>query len=217
MRDKLSLCPSCALAQEPRDYRAPPTLSPPERNWLHSHYVFMSEVRLHCGYYNAYVAVRDVKRNWTRTIKLYSLRPTTVWLDRAFVSQLRIAKQSCVPVHNHASYHEDLWGLWGMFTPCLYGPLWALTSFKTCTFFYMICLQETGVAQSVQGRAMGLTAGVRFPAGARHFSILHSVQTGSGAHPPSYPMGANHLHLVPRSVMVELYFQSLHTSSWHSA
>jgi hypothetical protein len=32
-------------------------------------------------------------------------------------------------------------------------------------------------------------AGVRFPAGTRYFSLLHGVQTGSGAHPVSYPMG----------------------------
>jgi hypothetical protein len=32
-------------------------------------------------------------------------------------------------------------------------------------------------------------ARVRFPVGARDFSLLHSVQTGSGARPPSYPMG----------------------------
>jgi hypothetical protein len=29
------------------------------------------------------------------------------------------------------------------------------------------------------------TPGVRFPAGARHVLLLHSVQTGSGAHPAS--------------------------------
>jgi hypothetical protein len=33
--------------------------------------------------------------------------------------------------------------------------------------------------------APGWTAGVRFPAEARNFSLLHSVQTGSGAHPAS--------------------------------
>jgi hypothetical protein len=32
-------------------------------------------------------------------------------------------------------------------------------------------------------------AGVRFPAGARKCPLLHNVQTGSGAHPTSYPMG----------------------------
>jgi hypothetical protein len=36
---------------------------------------------------------------------------------------------------------------------------------------------------------MGLTAGVRFLAWGRYFSLFHSVQTGSEAHPASYPMG----------------------------
>jgi hypothetical protein len=30
---------------------------------------------------------------------------------------------------------------------------------------------------------------VRFPAGTGNFSLHHRVQTGSGAHPASYPMG----------------------------
>jgi hypothetical protein len=30
---------------------------------------------------------------------------------------------------------------------------------------------------------------VRFPAGAGNFSLHHRVQTGSGAHPASYPIG----------------------------
>jgi hypothetical protein len=33
-----------------------------------------------------------------------------------------------------------------------------------------------------------LLIGVRFPAGARDVSLLHSVHTGSGAHLASYPM-----------------------------
>jgi hypothetical protein len=36
---------------------------------------------------------------------------------------------------------------------------------------------------------MDWSAGVWFRAGARNFSLLHSVQTGCGAHPASYPMG----------------------------
>jgi hypothetical protein len=36
---------------------------------------------------------------------------------------------------------------------------------------------------------MGWTAGVRVLAEVRYFSLLHSVQTGSGALPVSYPMG----------------------------
>jgi hypothetical protein len=39
------------------------------------------------------------------------------------------------------------------------------------------------------GIAMGWSAGVRFPVRARDFYLLYSVQTGSGAHPASYPMG----------------------------
>jgi hypothetical protein len=31
--------------------------------------------------------------------------------------------------------------------------------------------------------------GVRFPAGGRNSSLRHRVQTDSGAHPDSYPMG----------------------------
>jgi hypothetical protein len=38
-------------------------------------------------------------------------------------------------------------------------------------------------------RATGWTAGVRFPAGTREFSFLHSVHTGSGTHPASYRVG----------------------------
>jgi len=40
--------------------------------------------------------------------------------------------------------------------------------------------------------AMGRTAGVRFPVGARRlfFSHRYRVQTGSGTHPASYPVGA---------------------------
>jgi hypothetical protein len=32
-------------------------------------------------------------------------------------------------------------------------------------------------------------SGIRFPKGAGDFSLLHRVQTGSGAHPASYPLG----------------------------
>jgi hypothetical protein len=48
-------------------------------------------------------------------------------------------------------------------------------------------MQGVGIAQSVQRRATGWTTGVRFPAG-QDFSLLHSVQTGSGAHLAPYPM-----------------------------
>jgi hypothetical protein len=63
-----------------------------------------------------------------------------------------------------------------------------------------------------KARALCWMAGVWFPAGARDFSLLHSIQTDSGTHQASFPMGvrrpwrqADHLHLVPMSRMVELY------------
>jgi hypothetical protein len=40
---------------------------------------------------------------------------------------------------------------------------------------------------------MGWTAGVRFMSGARNVSLLHSVQTGFGTDPASYPMGTGAL------------------------
>jgi hypothetical protein len=48
---------------------------------------------------------------------------------------------------------------------------------------------DVGSGVTSVGIGTGWMAGVRFPAGARDFSILHSVHTGSGAHPASYPMG----------------------------
>jgi hypothetical protein len=65
------------------------------------------------------------------------------------------------------------------------------------------------------------TAWVLLPAGARKLSLVHSVQTGSGVHPASYPVGTGissdgvkrrgreadlspPIHLMPRSRMVEL-------------
>jgi hypothetical protein len=57
-------------------------------------------------------------------------------------------------------------------------------------------------------------ARVQFPA-VQDFSLLHSVQTDSGAHPISYPVGTVgffagvKLHLVPCSRKVELYLHSL--------
>jgi hypothetical protein len=74
---------------------------------------------------------------------------------------------------------------------------------------------------------------VRFPAGARNFSLHQSVQKGSGAHPASYPIGnsdfsleikqprreAEHSPLSPAEVKecVELYLHSPNTISWRGA
>jgi hypothetical protein len=46
-----------------------------------------------------------------------------------------------------------------------------------------------GIAQSVQRRVTGRTAGARFPTAARDFSLLHSVQVGSGSYSSSHPIG----------------------------
>jgi hypothetical protein len=74
------------------------------------------------------------------------------------------------------------------------------------------------------GIVKNCTAVVQFPLGVTDFCLLLSVYTGSGAHSASYPMGTvgsfpggkdawgikltSHLHLVPRSRMVELYLHS---------
>jgi hypothetical protein len=49
---------------------------------------------------------------------------------------------------------------------------------------------RAGTSQSVQRWAMGWKDRVRFPEEARDSSLVHSVQTGSGAHPTSYLMNA---------------------------
>jgi hypothetical protein len=63
---------------------------------------------------------------------------------------------------------------------------------------------------------MGWKTKVQFPAETKHFSLLHTVQTGSEAHRASYAIGrgrgvklATHPHLFPRSRMAELYLQFL--------
>jgi hypothetical protein len=81
------------------------------------------------------------------------------------------------------------------------------------------------------GIATGLTARVRFPA-VHDFSLPHSVQTDSGAHPASYPMGTGALspgvkrlgceagHSAPSSTEVKhggAIPPLPHMSSWHSA
>jgi hypothetical protein len=43
--------------------------------------------------------------------------------------------------------------------------------------------------QGREQRATAWMAEARFPAVARYFSLLHSVQTGSGTKAASYPMG----------------------------
>jgi hypothetical protein len=63
----------------------------------------------------------------------------------------------------------------------------------TWSLFYSVYIQHVSTlgvrtAHSVEGQATGCTARVQFLAGAKDFSLLHSGQTGSEAHPPSYTM-----------------------------
>jgi hypothetical protein len=54
------------------------------------------------------------------------------------------------------------------------------------------CTEMCSRARIAQWYSAGLRVGwlgVRFPAGAGNFFLHHRVQTGSGAHPASYPMG----------------------------
>jgi hypothetical protein len=58
--------------------------------------------------------------------------------------------------------------------------------------YWTVALNLTTCAPSPVAAAWittGWTAGVQFLAGARDFSLLHVVQTGSGTHPASSPMG----------------------------
>jgi hypothetical protein len=76
---------------------------------------------------------------------------------------------------------------------------------------------------------MGWASDIRFPAGARDFSLLHSIQTASEAHPNFYSMGTGGLfpgsrrlwhetdHTFPSSVEVKnggSIPSFPHTSSW---
>jgi hypothetical protein len=53
---------------------------------------------------------------------------------------------------------------------------------------YRTNIEVEGTGEEYRRRARDWTVGVQFPAGRRDFSLLHSVQTGSGAHPASYPL-----------------------------
>jgi hypothetical protein len=71
----------------------------------------------------------------------------------------------------------------------LYPPLDTIPSqFHTRPIF-----PEPVIAHLAQRRATCRSAGVRIPAGARNFSVLHSSKTGSGAYPTSYTMSIGDL------------------------
>jgi hypothetical protein len=57
-----------------------------------------------------------------------------------------------------------------------------------------LCLWDLYSVEPVYlGITTSWTAGVQFPAGAGDFSLLHRVDTGTGAYPASYAVGAGAL------------------------
>jgi hypothetical protein len=97
-------------------------------------------------------------------------------------------------------------------------------------FVHELCIS---VAHSYRAGLRTGWSGVRVPAGAGNFSLHHRVQTGSGAHRSSYPMGARDSfpgvkrpgresdHSPPSGAevkeWVELYHHSPNTPSWRGA
>jgi hypothetical protein len=77
---------------------------------------------------------------------------------------------------------------------------WILWTYKdgrataVCSAIIMQCVQMNftyicgGIAQWCSTELRAEWSGVRVPAGVENFSLHHRVQTGSGAHPASYPM-----------------------------
>jgi hypothetical protein len=103
------------------------------------------------------------------------------------------------------------------------------TQCDSIRYKYTVYTSRAGIPQSVQRSATGWTPRVRFPVGARDFSLFHSVQTASGARSVSYPMGTGSSfpgatrpgceadHYLPCSAEVKnnTAIPSLpHTSSW---
>jgi hypothetical protein len=74
----------------------------------------------------------------------------------------------------------------------IYGPYAELSIIKECcTYKYHFASKNigVGVARSVQWLGYGLDDRGSIHGRGSDFSLPHRVQTGSGAHPASYPMG----------------------------
>jgi hypothetical protein len=66
----------------------------------------------------------------------------------------------------------------------------SVTHTKTTEDFVVLVMQEAEVAQSVQWLGYRLDDQSLIPGrGKDIFSLCHCIQTNSGAHPASYPMG----------------------------
>jgi hypothetical protein len=73
--------------------------------------------------------------------------------------------------------------------PCLVSKNMNIETYKITILPFVLYGYGAGVAQSVWCLATGCTIGVRSPAGAKDFSSVLCVQTGSGAHPACCTMG----------------------------
>jgi hypothetical protein len=59
----------------------------------------------------------------------------------------------------------------------------------TCSYHLTYSRRDSSVAIALGYGLDDRGSRVRFPAGAGNFSLHHRVQTGSGTHPASYPVG----------------------------
>jgi hypothetical protein len=74
--------------------------------------------------------------------------------------------------------------------PCSYSGLWAVDT--VCFVSYAPIMRgDNSVGIATDYGLDDRMIEVRFRAGAGNFSLRHIVQTGSGTHPASYPMGTS--------------------------
>jgi hypothetical protein len=74
----------------------------------------------------------------------------------------------------------------GTITPLPNTPSWCCDELKKHRDKFTFTDSSVGIALGYGLNDRG--SRVRFPAGAGNFSLHHSVQNGSGAHPASYPI-----------------------------
>jgi hypothetical protein len=143
------------------------------------------------------------------TLILY--RRSTFCINESLWAEGWGLQSGCDAMKNLSTIHEIILGDW-------YRRYNLLMHYLEISATSSFCLYELG-------RATGYWLDGRdsIPARTRDFSLLHSIQNGSWAYPASYPMGTescipgvrrqeredNHTpHLVPRSIMLELYLHS---------
>jgi hypothetical protein len=71
----------------------------------------------------------------------------------------------------------------------LYGLEFSVVHYKEMFLYSYLHFTRAGIAQWYSAELRAEWTGVRVPAGTGNFSLHHRVQTGSGAHPASYPVG----------------------------